>query len=99
MNDLHGMSPFPFPVASEDPGLLLPGFASRAFTVAEKAVAGVELPLDVYGQLAWDAIVAIVHLDNPLVNVNADLLKRIYEKASSSPIRTWAEALTAEAAI
>ena len=75
------------------------GFASRAFTVAEKAVAGVELPLDVYGQLAWDAIVAIVHKDNPLLNVNADLLKRIYEKASSSAIRTWAEALTAEAAI
>ena len=75
------------------------GFASRPFTVAEKEVAGVALPLDVYGQLAWDAIVAIVHLDNPLVNVNADLLKRIYEKASSSPIRTWAEALTAEAAI
>jgi hypothetical protein len=38
-------------------------------------------------------------LDNPLVNVNADLLKRIYEKASTSPIRTWAEALTAEALI
>jgi phosphate transport system substrate-binding protein len=75
------------------------GFASRAFTVAEKEVAGVALPLEVYGQLAWDAIVAIVHKDNPLLNVNPDLLKRIYEKASSSPIRTWAEALTAEAAI
>jgi phosphate transport system substrate-binding protein len=74
-------------------------FASRAFTAAEQLVGGVALPSNQLGQLAWDAIVAIVHLDNPLVNVNADLLKRIYEKASTSPIRTWAQALTAEAAI
>ena len=76
------------------------GFASRNFTDAEKLDAqGAALPVDQYGQLAWDAIVAIVHLDNPLSNVNADILKRMYEKASANPIRTWAEALTAEAAL
>jgi phosphate transport system substrate-binding protein len=74
------------------------GFASRPFTAAEKLnQAGEALPLDQYGQLAWDAIVPIVHLDNPLSNVNADLLKRMYEKAAASPIRTWEEALAAEA--
>jgi len=75
------------------------GFASRNFTDAEKKVGDVALPTEQYGQLAWDAIVAIVHKDNPLLNVNADILKRMYEKASTSPIRTWAEALTAEAAL
>jgi phosphate transport system substrate-binding protein len=75
------------------------GFASRPFTDAEKVVGGTALPVDQYGQLAWDAIVAIVHKDNPLSNVNADLLKRMYEKASANAIRTWAQALTAEAAI
>ena len=75
------------------------GFASRNFTDAEKKVGDVALPTEQYGQLAWDAIVAIVHKDNPLLNVNADILKRMYEKASASPIRTWAEALTAEAAL
>ena len=75
------------------------GFASRNFTDAEKKVGDVALPSAQYGQLAWDAIVAIVHKDNPLVNVNADILKRMYEKASANPIRTWAEALAAEAAL
>ncbi len=74
------------------------GFSSRAFRNS-----GADLELDVpeaqRGQLAWDAIVAIVHLDNPLVNVNADILKRMYEKASTSPIRTWQDAITASAAI
>lgn len=74
-------------------------FASRAFTNAEKVVGSNALPSTQYGQLAWDAIVAIVHKDNPLVNVNGDLLKRMYEKASTSAIRTWAEALAAEAAL
>ena len=74
-------------------------FASRAFTDAEKLVGGNAIPSAQYGQLAWDAIVAIVHKDNPLVNVNGDLLKRMYEKASTNAIRTWAEALTAEAAL
>ena len=75
------------------------GFASRPFTDAEKLVGGTALPVDQYGQLAWDAIVAIVHRDNPLSNVNADLLKRMYEKSSANAIRTWAQALAAEAAI
>ncbi len=75
------------------------GFASRAFTSAEQLVGGVALPSNQLGQLAWDAIVAIVHKDNPLVNVNADILKRMYEKAATSPIRTWAEAITASAAL
>jgi len=75
------------------------GFASRPFTGAEKLVGGTALPVDQYGQLAWDAIVAIVHKDNPLSNVNADLLKRMYEKSSANAIRTWAQALAAEAAI
>jgi phosphate transport system substrate-binding protein len=72
------------------------GFASRPFTEAEKLnQAGEALPLDQYGQLAWDAIVAIIHKDNPLNNVTADILKRMYEKGSSNPIRTWAEVLAA----
>ena len=75
------------------------GFASRVFTSAEQLVGGVALPSNQFGQLAWDAIVAIVHKDNPLVNVNGDILKRIYEKASSSPLRTWADVLAAEAAL
>ncbi|MBM3909165.1 MAG: hypothetical protein FJ352_00105 [Firmicutes bacterium] len=75
------------------------GFASRNFADAEKKVGDVALPSAQYGQLAWDAIVAIVHKDNPLLNVNGDILKRMYEKASANPIRTWAEALAAEAAL
>jgi len=71
------------------------GFASRPFTDAEKLVSGTALPIDQYGQLAWDAIVAIAHKDNPLSDVDADILKRMYEKNSSNPIRTWAEALAA----
>jgi phosphate transport system substrate-binding protein len=74
------------------------GFSSRPFRNS-----GADLEIDVpsaqRGQLAWDAIVAIVHNDNPLVNVNADILKRMYEKASATPIRTWAEALAAQNAL
>jgi phosphate transport system substrate-binding protein len=74
------------------------GFSSRPFRNS-----GADLELDVpaaqRGQLAWDAIVAITHKDNPLSNVNADLLKRMYEKASAQPIRTWQEAITASAAL
>ena len=70
------------------------GFSSRSFRNS-----GADLELDVpaaqRGQLAWDAIVAIVHNDNPLSNVDAALLKRMYEKDSTSPIRTWAEAIAA----
>jgi len=74
------------------------GFSSRPFRNS-----GADLELDVptaqRGQLAWDAIVAITHKDNPLSNVNADILKRMYEKASAQPIRTWEEAITASAAL
>jgi phosphate transport system substrate-binding protein len=74
------------------------GFSSRPFRNS-----GADLELDVpanqRGQLAWDAIVAIVHNDNPLINVNADILKRMYEKASAQPIRTWAEAIAASNAL
>lgn len=69
------------------------GFASRPFTAAEKEVGGVALPLEQYGQLAWDAIVAIVHKDNPLNNVTAEILKRMYEKDSTEPIRFWSDIL------
>lgn len=51
------------------------GFASRPFTTAE--LANVEETQR--GQLAWDAIVAITHLDNPVSNVTADTLKKIYD--------------------
>jgi phosphate transport system substrate-binding protein len=74
------------------------GFSSRPFRNS-----GADLELNVpaaqRGQLAWDAIVAIVHKDNTLSNVNADILKRMYEKASAQPIRTWQQAITASAAI
>lgn len=51
------------------------GFSSRPFTEAEMA----NVPSERRGQLAWDAIVAIVHKNNPLNNVTADTLKKIYE--------------------
>ncbi len=59
------------------------GFASRPFTSTETANVTVEQ----YGQLAWDAIVAIVHLNNPISNMTADTLKKIYEGTYS----TWAD--------
>ena len=46
------------------------GFASREFTAQEPAL--------VTGRVAVDAIVAIVHLDNPLMSITASALKRIY---------------------
>ncbi len=55
------------------------GFASRPFKDSEKEVNGVAIPEEQYGQLAWDAIVAIVHLSNPINNVTADDLRKIYE--------------------
>jgi phosphate transport system substrate-binding protein len=60
------------------------GFASRFFRNAELTVAE-----SLRGQLAWDAIVAIVHLDNPLVNVTAEDLKKIYD----GTFRTWDDLL------
>jgi len=49
------------------------GFASRPFKDSEVGEDGTQ------GQLAWDAIVAIVHLNNELVNVVALDLKSIYD--------------------
>jgi phosphate transport system substrate-binding protein len=46
------------------------GFASREFTAQEPAL--------VKGKVATDAIVAIVHLDNPLTSITASALKRVY---------------------
>ena len=46
------------------------GFASREFTPQEPAL--------ITGRVAVDAIVAIVHLDNPLTSITASALKRIY---------------------
>lgn len=69
------------------------GFSSRPFNASELLVGGEPLDSSQHGQLAWDAIVAIVHLDNPLANVTAAKLRAIYERAAAEPIRTWAEAL------
>ena len=48
------------------------GFASRPFKDTEVGITGTQ------GQLAWDAIVAIVHLNNSLSEVTALDLKNIY---------------------
>ncbi len=48
------------------------GFASRPFKDSEQG------SVDTQGQLAWDAIVVIVHLSNQLNNVSAEELKKIY---------------------
>jgi len=42
------------------------------------------------GQLAWDAIVAIVHVNNPLDNVSAEDLKKIYEGTFTK----WSDLIT-----
>lgn len=63
------------------------GFASRPFTTTETA----NVTSDQFGQLAWDAIVAIVHIDNPISNVTADTLKKIYDGTYA----TWADVPTA----
>jgi phosphate transport system substrate-binding protein len=62
------------------------GFASRPFKDAEK----VDVEEGFSGQLAWDAIVAIVHKNNPISNMTADTLKKIYEGTYS----TWADVPT-----
>jgi len=61
------------------------GFASRPFATdgSEDMVNGTA------GQLAWDAIVAIVHLNNELVSVTAEDLRNIY----SGAVTTWDELL------
>lgn len=57
------------------------GFASRFFTTTETA----NVPEASRGQLAWDAIVAIVHKDNPVNDVTPEILKNIY----SGTFTTW----------
>jgi len=59
------------------------GFASRDFKDSELGTVGTQ------GQLAWDAIVAIVHKDNALVNVTPEELKKIYDGTYS----TWIEVI------
>ncbi len=49
------------------------GFSSRFFKDTEAVAETLR------GQLAWDAIVAIVHLNNPLTNATAADLKSIYD--------------------
>lgn len=61
------------------------GFSSRYFKDNEKV--GVD-PSNM-GQLAWDAIVAIVHKNNPLDNITAADLKKIYE----GTYQTWKDLL------
>ncbi len=53
------------------------GFASRPFKDTEQGVTGTQ------GQLAWDAIVAIVHLNNTLSEVTAEDLKNIFSGTHS----------------
>jgi phosphate transport system substrate-binding protein len=55
------------------------GFASREFTAQEPAV--------FKAKIAVDAIVAIVHLDNPVENVTAAQLKAIYDGTT----KNWSE--------
>ena len=55
------------------------GFASRPFKDTEVGAIGTQ------GQLAWDAIVVIVHLNNELLGVTAFDLKKIY----SGEFITW----------
>lgn len=50
-------------------------FASRYFKDTEK----VGVAESAMGQLAWDAIVAIVHKSNPITNITAAQLKAIYD--------------------
>ena len=59
------------------------GFASRPFKDTEAGAEGTQ------GQLAWDAIVAIVHNNNELSAVTDEELKNIY----SGEISTWDELL------
>lgn len=59
------------------------GFSSRPFTSIELA----NVTEAQRGQLAWDAIVAIVHLNNPISNVTADTLKKIYDGTYA----TWSD--------
>ncbi|MBE0701351.1 MAG: substrate-binding domain-containing protein [Acholeplasmataceae bacterium] len=59
------------------------GFSSRPFKANE--LIGIEETQ--IGQLAWDAIVAIIHKNNPVNNVTAEDLKNIY----NGTYTTWAD--------
>jgi len=59
------------------------GFASRPFKDSEDGSQGTQ------GQLAWDAIVAIVHNDNPVMSVTLEDLRKIY----GGQFLTWDELL------
>lgn len=72
-------------VGLSDPVSKHVGFASRYFKDSEKV--GVET--DIMGQLAWDAIVAIVHKNNPVTNVTSEQLKKIYD----GTFTTWVDLL------
>ena len=62
------------------------GYSSRFFR-------GQELETDSTGesryQIAWDAIVAIVHIDNPIDGLSADQLVRIYR----GDLKTWGDVI------
>ncbi|MCU0104755.1 substrate-binding domain-containing protein [Acholeplasma vituli] len=62
------------------------GFASRYFKDTEK----VGVDVTDMGQLAWDAIVAIVHKNNPVTNVTAAQLKAIYDGSTTK----WSTLIT-----
>jgi phosphate transport system substrate-binding protein len=62
------------------------GFASRPFKDTEAGATGTQ------GQLAWDAIVAIVHLDNQVDNASAEELKKMF----SGEFSTWQDVLDAQ---
>ncbi len=59
------------------------GFASRDFRGEELD----ETSEETRGQLAWDAIVAIVHLNNPVDSLTAEEIKAIY----AGEITSWSE--------
>lgn len=63
------------------------GYSSRPFNDGEKVG-----PEDTRGQLAWDAIVAIVHKDNPVDSISASELVEIYK----GDVTTWGEILEAQ---
>ncbi len=65
------------------------GFSSRAFTESE--IAGSSLAH--MGQLSWDAIVAIVHKNNPVSNITGAHLKSIY----NGTLKTWKDLIDAQA--
>ena len=59
------------------------GFASRPFKESETGTTGTQ------GQLAWDAIVVIVHKDNLVNNLTAEQIRKIYR----GDFTTWDELL------